>query len=1101
MKNFLFLGAFLCFFNTFAQTSSLDLQLANVDQSSVTSGIIYERSGIMANLYEFNQKREKPHNTANFRFFEQALFELRKASNDNKLITIIDLENRISKDQFQTNVVNIGIINTPFQILNYNPERPEEGGLLLNNDLFEQMPDREPFNTLYAVVIAPLKNAVVGEQIIYNFSENLILNNGETRILNLKADFGNGIIYEIINNGVLILPTIEIQNSTVNGDKILKFNVELNNGYKVDTNAQLYTHFAIASNMRNPPVRVLCPENESKIIADFDPLSRTIEAEEPWQGIKGEIEARVFYHSNNNNTLKTLLKPILIVDGFDPGDSRKIQDCDCENDVSGNCQNDNKNKITGTYDSTEHESFEDLMGYKDEYDLPKNLIPILRGIGFDVILVNMPTYINNTVTIDGGADFIERNAYAFVTLLREVNKKLLANGSTEKAVVMGPSMGGQITRYALAYMEKKFAETGDVKWQHNTRLWVAFDSPNHGANIPMGGQALVNILAADNVDAQKSLAKLQSTTAKQLLIDYMKMSSGMVTPDGTLIQSDSSSQMGSTVSQGMTTNAGTQEFQNHYNNQFANGLPNSKGFPMNLRKIAIVNGSLTGKKFGIDNEKILDVNLSAQICVKAQSWLFNWSPSICYSTKLFTAEVFSKAAFSNINILAKVKKGLSTTTVFGSNYDIRGNLDIISGGSVNVTGELHKEITGMSPFGSNPAVNSYLSSYYLSLGAQWETNALKPFQCFIPTYSAIGIKNPNQNWGNALDRNLVCSNETYFDSYFGEEDNTAHVALNFRSVAYILKEVGDDVNPPTPQEPYFPLQENAILGFEKICVNQTATYTLDPCLVPGIPVWTISNNFELISQTNSSITVRPLTEMSGNITATFKNGSRILKIIYVGTQPPTIIGYNCNLSNSLDFPCVINDYPHNNTSLNIRVSMESLGLPANAPATSWQWETESPTCYFYGFEQSANANILNSTTTGSETYIGFFNNNQIPHQIKFKCRVLGNCGWSPWRHFIFTFSDGIVPVPVVVAPLNYFKVTPNPADYYTSVYLLNPNIVPPANVGPTVGRLYSLSDTLLQTNTFINNEGGFYLSPFPPNTYYITIKFGNHTESHGLVKN
>ena len=55
MKNFLFLGALMCFLNTFAQTSPIDMQLANIDQSSVTSGIIYERSNRMANLFEFNQ--------------------------------------------------------------------------------------------------------------------------------------------------------------------------------------------------------------------------------------------------------------------------------------------------------------------------------------------------------------------------------------------------------------------------------------------------------------------------------------------------------------------------------------------------------------------------------------------------------------------------------------------------------------------------------------------------------------------------------------------------------------------------------------------------------------------------------------------------------------------------------------------------------------------------------------------------------------------------------------------------------------------------------------------------------------------------------------
>ena len=68
MKNILFtiVVLLLSFYNAFAQNSSIDLQLANIDQSSVTSGIIYERSSRMANLYEFNQ------NPISFPFYESS---------------------------------------------------------------------------------------------------------------------------------------------------------------------------------------------------------------------------------------------------------------------------------------------------------------------------------------------------------------------------------------------------------------------------------------------------------------------------------------------------------------------------------------------------------------------------------------------------------------------------------------------------------------------------------------------------------------------------------------------------------------------------------------------------------------------------------------------------------------------------------------------------------------------------------------------------------------------------------------------------------------------------------------------------------------------
>ena len=51
MKKLLILvGAFLCFGLAIAQTSALDRPLQNINQSTVTSGIIYDRSMPLADL-------------------------------------------------------------------------------------------------------------------------------------------------------------------------------------------------------------------------------------------------------------------------------------------------------------------------------------------------------------------------------------------------------------------------------------------------------------------------------------------------------------------------------------------------------------------------------------------------------------------------------------------------------------------------------------------------------------------------------------------------------------------------------------------------------------------------------------------------------------------------------------------------------------------------------------------------------------------------------------------------------------------------------------------------------------------------------------------
>ena len=96
----------------------------------------------------------------------------------------------------------------------------------------------------------------------------------------------------------------------------------------------------------------------------------------------GEGEYQMFLSSDN-----VLDKPIIVVDGFDPGDSRDI---------------------AGLY------SLLDFTGSSGS----QNLADLVRAEGFDVIILNFPVYVRaaDGATIDGGTDFIERNAMLLVEL-------------------------------------------------------------------------------------------------------------------------------------------------------------------------------------------------------------------------------------------------------------------------------------------------------------------------------------------------------------------------------------------------------------------------------------------------------------------------------------------------------------------------------------------------------------------------------------------------------------------------------------------------------------------------------------------------------------
>jgi hypothetical protein len=81
------------------------------------------------------------------------------------------------------------------------------------------------------------------------------------------------------------------------------------------------------------------------------------------------------------------------------------------------------------------------------------------------------------LNFDQSAGYIQSNAFLLVKLIQHINSLNPQN----EIVIVGPSMGGVVSRYALTYME-----ANDIP--HNTRLFISYDAPQQGANIPLGLQ-------------------------------------------------------------------------------------------------------------------------------------------------------------------------------------------------------------------------------------------------------------------------------------------------------------------------------------------------------------------------------------------------------------------------------------------------------------------------------------------------------------------------------------------------------------------------------------------------------------------------------------
>jgi hypothetical protein len=236
-----------------------------------------------------------------------------------------------------------------------------------------------------------------------------------------------------------------------------------------------------------------------------------------------------FLNNDPSNCDNKITKPIFFLDGFDAQNQRGHEEIYNKyittNKVSnqGNVARDLRLRgydliIVNFPRTGEWIKFRNASNQLDSFQIPTAL-RIAPGATNTVNVVNR----------DGGTDFVERNAMAFIALIQRINDSVAnntPNGVTpQKSVIIGPSMGGQISRYALAYMEKRLAATPNLPaWDHKCRLWISFDSPHAGANIPIGLQQALDHLgnfygqqdAVDNLNK-----KVNSRAARQFLIERL----------------------------------------------------------------------------------------------------------------------------------------------------------------------------------------------------------------------------------------------------------------------------------------------------------------------------------------------------------------------------------------------------------------------------------------------------------------------------------------------------------------------------------------------------------------------------------------------------
>jgi hypothetical protein len=781
-------------------THEADSVFKNLNKSYITTGILYDRVYPAAMLHVFNTPL---FDTTNVRHFKQAYYELYNAKYDKLSVLTPDVvDKRMRAIAIERNVP-IGIINFKFNQIDTNSL---EDNLLENRKgIFYdvRLRSRSPYWQKQVSIISPLVDSIESLAVNFKTSPDLYLQNTGHKIASLKADFnnGSGIIDVGLNNSTSI-------NYLSFGQKIIKFIIRYNDNTEVTT----YAYLKI-TRPKAPLSRALsstCDRDDTLTAS----IPFTDYENNTFKG-KGNIH---YYFSTSTPCNGRVKKPIIILDGFDPLDKRSIS------------------QLYDTY-----------LNNADRYKFGDEM----RSKGYDIVVLNFPEYTSELgKAVDGGVDYIERNAFVLIRLINKLNWQLKVNGSTEKLVIIGPSMGGMISRYALAYMEKN-------KMRHNTRLWISLDAPHNGANIPIGAQKYLEFFANNGIKGAEEALQTQvnAPAAKQQLLHHY------------LAYSDEAK--------------GAPGFRDRFNMALAsNGVEGSNGFPVIPRKIAIIDGSLKGSLQS--NSSPCQEVLNSKSYFTINLFLFK-----VQLFRIAQASIYFAGSYNNACVV------LSASQLFKGSVIAKGSApaasvsyDIAPGGSRSSFNLLADMGKGYSEF----------FQFLVELGSTTEFNVYNGSHSFAPTKSTLAFTGTNKDLAESVyERNLVCTGETPFNTYYGDTVNREHSYIDSAMAKFAIDEITG-----IQREPSYltSLPSVHISGPDNFC--DTAVYSLEGSpLPPGTNLnWSISSaiagikpgkdSTEIVLSNLGSDTATLSLQLTGNcgldqtLTKTFSTGRHSIASPVVG---------------------------------------------------------------------------------------------------------------------------------------------------------------------------------------------------------------------------
>jgi len=422
--------------------------------------------------------------------------------------------------------------------------------LTMQDGKYYDVPGRTetPYEERRCVISGVFQNKTEEDSVFFLFNKNTYFTNTNEQLLSVEMDINDGNGYHVVSFNI---PKLVIFGS--DGEKDLKL--------KISTTGVTYYTIYELSKVAPACIAPYPPDIPSWPIFNPSISQWSIQANIPYNDTLATGNAYLKYSYDGK-----LDKPFILVEGIDFNDTETHNPL--QNGDLGWC-----GIFGGGNNATTDPDYDDYFFLKKYPTLIENL----RIEGYDIILLDFYD----------GADYVQRNSMLLVKLINLVRDNMVGD---QQIVVAGASMGGQIARYALSYMENH-------NMPHCARMYISMDSPHKGSNIPPGLQLMMKFLSDNALEkisegAERTLNKTLARPAAKQLTNYQVIQNAVT------------------------------DFHDPYYAELT-----ALGYPQKVRRVGIANGTRNAVGLGFSDGDLL--------------FEFTWDPVLCLGTRMINNKVYA----------------------------------------------------------------------------------------------------------------------------------------------------------------------------------------------------------------------------------------------------------------------------------------------------------------------------------------------------------------------------------------------------------------------------------------------------------------------------